>query len=107
MPHFRIQRNNRGRRVEHDGHKGSLVYRADTVRLSGAACLSRSSVGAVASAVGGHHVGEGIVEAFGFSVYTISERQPILGGIHQNALDGSKRNVKHIVDGPASVGVSS
>lgn len=75
--------------------------------MPGAACLSGSSVGAVAPTVGGHNVGERIVEAFGFGVYAIAERQPVLGGIHQNAFDGSQRDVKHIVYRSTSVGIAS
>ena len=82
------------------------VHRADTAGLSGAACLSGSSVSAIAPTVSRHHVREGIVEAFGFGVYAISERQPELLGIHQDAFDGSERDVKHIVDRSASVGVA-
>src|ERR1035438_9565919 len=98
MPHFRIRRENRGCRV-HDGHKGWLVHRADSVGLS------RSSMGAVASTVSRHYVGERIVEAFGFCVYAISERQPEHRGIHEDAFDSSERDVKNIVYRSASVGI--
>src|SRR5208282_3614141 len=104
---FDLEETNRGRRFQHDGHRGWLIQRADTAGLPGAACLSGSSVRAVAPTVGGHHVGKRIVEAFGFSVYAIAERQPVLRGIHQDALDGSQRDVKHIVYRSTSVGIAS
>src|ERR1700752_4977730 len=64
-------------------------------------------MGAVASTVGWHHIGKGIVEAFGFRIYAISKRQPELRGIHQDAFDCSERDVKHVVYRSTSVGVAS
>jgi hypothetical protein len=64
-------------------------------------------MGAVASTVSRHYVGERIVEAFGFCVYAISERQPELRGIHEDAFDSSERDVKNIVYRSASVGIAS
>ena len=107
MPHFRIRKKIVAA-ASHDGHKVCLLHGADAAGLSGAACLSGSSVGAVASIIGRHYVGEGIVEAFRFCVCTPSpSANPYFVGSTRMPSTARSRDVKHIVDRSASVGIAS
>src|ERR1700685_265242 len=104
-PHS-LRKNNRGRPYHASGHEGRLVDRADPARLSGAARLAGASVGAVASTVGWHHVREGVVKSSVFGIHAISQRRPELRRIHQDAGYGTGRDVKHVVDRSATIGIT-
>jgi hypothetical protein len=92
--------------LKNDGHRRSLLHRADASGLSGAARLSGSSVCAVASTVSRQYIREGIVETFSFGVYAVAKSQSVLRRIHEDAFESAKRDVKYIVDRSASVGVA-
>ena len=65
-----------------------LLHGANAAGLSGAACLPGTGVNAVASTVSRHYVGEGVVEAFRFSVDSVTKRQSVLRGIDEDTFDG-------------------
>src|SRR5437868_13961857 len=84
-----------------------LLHRADAIGLTGAAFLAGTDVMAVASAVGGDQVGEGIVDAFRINVDAITDRRAEFFRVTQNSGHRAGRDTDHIVDRTAAVGESA
>src|SRR5580700_11009727 len=83
-----------------------LVNGADPVGLSCATSLSGADVNGVASAVGGHNVWESCAIALRVQLDPISDGSAELYGVNQDAGHRTRRDVDHVIDRPASVGVS-
>src|SRR5664279_4999449 len=95
-----------GRRSEPGDHGGSLLYWANTARLTTATRLTRSGVGAVAAAIGRHDIGERVVETFGLGLHPVSQRRSVLRRIYQDAGNGARRDVEDIVNRSTPIGIT-